>query len=80
MFRKKTKVESYRTERKLKRGIEKMARKGWVVREITAYKRGRNVFQTTRESVTASIIGLGKTSALFSKKADSFIVVYERSQ
>lgn len=76
--KKKTKVETYKNERQLKKGVEKMAKKGWKVQDITAHRKGRNIFQVRNQRQMASLFGLGKGSGLFAKKADSFIVVFDR--
>ena len=80
MFGKKRAItETYKSERKMRKGIEKMAQKGWTVTKITSYDKGRNVFQVRNQKQLASWFGLGRSTGLFSKRANSFIVIYERS-
>ena len=77
--RKKVRTENYKNERKMMKGIDKMARKGWAVQKITSYDKGRNVFQVRNQRQLAGVFGLGKNTGLFSKRANSFIVIFERS-
>lgn len=79
VIRNKVCTKIYKSEKKLRKGIEKMAQHGWSVSKITAYDKGRNIFQARNQRQLSSWFGLGRRPGLFSKRANSFMVIYERS-
>ncbi len=73
VIRNKVCTKIYKSEKKLRKGIEKMARHGWTTTKITAFDKRRGLIGTH-----FSLKTFGATGA-FNRSGSKFIVIYERS-